>query len=56
MKTTVSETFLNKVAGCKPAALLKKKLRHRFSPVNLTQTHFLYNTYDWLLKAAVLEL
>ena len=24
MKTTVSETFLNKVAGCKPAALLKR--------------------------------
>ena len=39
--------FFNKVAGLRPATLLKKRLRHRCFPVNFVRflrTHFLQNT------------
>ena len=40
-------SLLNKVAGLRPAILLKKRLRHRCFPVNFLKnfgTLFLYNT------------
>ena len=44
--------FFKKVAGLKPATLLKKRLQHMCFPVNLAkflETHFLQNTFRWLL-------
>ena len=44
--------FFNKVAGLRPAALLKKRLRHRWFPVNFAEfliTTFLQNTSGRLL-------
>ena len=44
--------FFNKVAGLRPASLLKKRLRHRCFPVNFgkfLRTPFLQNTSGWLL-------
>ena len=44
--------FLNKVAGHRPANLLKKRLRHRCFPVNFIKflrTPFLQNTSERLL-------
>ena len=43
--------FLNKVAGLNPATLLKKKLWHRFLPVNFAKflrKPFLQNTFGRL--------
>ena len=44
--------FFNKVAGLRPATLLKKRLRHRCFPVNFAKflrTPFLQNTSGRLL-------
>ena len=44
--------FLNKIAGLRPAALLKKRLRHRYFLVNFEKflrTPFLRNTSERLL-------
>ena len=44
--------FFNKVAGLRPATLLKKRLWHRCFPVNFAKflrTRFLQNTYGWVL-------
>ena len=44
--------FFNKVAGLRPATLLKKRLRHRCFPVNFVKflrTSFLQNTSGRLL-------
>ena len=52
--------FLNKVAGMRPATLLKKKLWHRCFPVNFAKfqrTPFLHNTSGrLLLKKALVTL
>ena len=50
-KNLCQSLFFNKVAG-RPATLLKKRLWHRFFPVNLAKflrTLFLQNTPGWLL-------
>ena len=36
-KTPVPESFFNKIAGLKPATLLKKRLWHRCFPVNFVK-------------------
>ena len=44
--------FFNKVAGLRLATLLKKKLWHRYFPVNFAKflsTAFLQNTSGWVL-------
>ena len=44
--------FFNKVAGLRPATLLKKRIRHRCFPVNFAKflrTPFLQNTFGRLL-------
>ena len=51
-KTPVPETFFNKVAGLRPATLLKKRLWHRCFPVNFAKflrTIFLTERLRWLL-------
>ena len=48
----MTETLFNKVAGLRPAKLLKKRLRHRCYPVNFAKflrTPFLQNTSGQLL-------
>ena len=48
-KTTCVRASFNKVAGLRPATLLKRRLWHRFFPVNLQDFFaalFLQNTYD----------
>ena len=45
-KTPIPEGFFNKVAGLRPATLFKKRLCHRFFPVNFAKflrTPFLQN-------------
>ena len=47
-KTPVPESLFNKVAGLRPASLLKKRLRHRRFPVNFAKflkTRFLYTDH-----------
>ena len=44
--------FFNKVAGLRPTTLLKKKLLHRFFPVNFSnflRTPFVTEHFRWLL-------
>ena len=44
--------FFNKVAGLRPATLLKKALWHRYFPVNFvtfSRTPFLHNTFGRVL-------
>ena len=51
-KQLCQSLFINKVAGLRPATLLKKKLRHRCFPVNFAKflgTTFLENTSGRLL-------
>ena len=51
-KTPVPESLFNKVAGLRPATLLKKRLWHRCFPVNFAKflrTPFLQNTSGRLL-------
>ena len=50
-KDKCQSPFLNKVAGLRPASLLKKRLWHRRFPVNFAKflrTSFLQNTYGRL--------
>ena len=52
MKTPEPESFFNKVAGPMPASLLKKRLWHRYFPVNFVKflrTSFLTEHLWWLL-------
>ena len=42
-KTPVLDTFFNKLAGLRPATLLKKRLWYRCFPVNFVK--FLQNTF-----------
>ena len=53
-KHLCQSVFFNKVAGLRPASLLKKKLWHRCFPVNFTKsvslrTPFLTQRFWWLL-------
>ena len=51
-KRLCQSLFFNKVAGLRPATLLKKRLWHRFFPVNFAKflrTPFLQNTSGRLL-------
>ena len=51
-KPRCQSVFFNKVAGLRPATLLKKRLWHRLFPVNLTKflgSPFLQNTSGGLL-------
>ena len=51
-KTPLSEVFLNKIAGLRPATLLKKRFWHRYFPVNFTRflrTPFFTEHLWWLL-------
>ena len=51
-KTPVPEPLFNKVAGLRPATLLKKRLWHRCFPVNFAKflrTPFLTEHLRWLL-------
>ena len=48
-KRPVLKSLFNKVSGLQPAALSKKRLRHRFFPVKLLRTRFLSNTSGRLL-------
>ena len=51
-KTPVPESLFNKVAGLRPATLLKKRLWHRCFPVNFAKflrTPFLTKHLQWLL-------
>ena len=51
-KTSVPESLLNNVVGLSPATLLKKRLWHRYFPVdfaNFLRTVFLQNPSGWLL-------
>ena len=43
-KIPVLKSSFNKVSGLQPAALSKKRLRHRCFPVKLLRTRFLSNT------------
>ena len=48
--------FFNKVAGLRPATLSKKRLWHRFFPVNFAKfprTYFLAEHLRWLLMGFV---
>ena len=50
--------FFNKVAGLRPATLLKKRLWHRCFPVNFMKflrTPFLQNTSGWLFLILLLK-
>ena len=52
MKIPVLESLFNKVAGLRPATLLKKRLWHKCVPVNFAKflrTPLLQNTSGWLL-------
>ena len=52
MKIPVPESLFNKVAGLRPATLLKKRLWHKCVPVNFAKflrTPLLQNTSGWLL-------
>ena len=52
------KTLFNKVAGLKPVTLLKKRLWHRFFPVNFEKflrTHFLTEHLGWLHLELFLE-
>ena len=51
--------FFNKVAGLRPATLLKKRLWHRYFPVNFAKflrTPFLTEYLQWLLLTISREL
>ena len=51
--------FFNNVAGLRPATLLKKRLWHRWFPVDFAEflrTPFLQNTSGWLLLKVVSDL
>ena len=52
MKIPVPESLFNKVAGLRPATLLKKRLWHKCFPVNFAiflRAPLLQNTSGWLL-------
>ena len=51
-KIPVLESHFNNVTTLQPEVILKKKLQHRYFPVNFAKflrTHFLQNTSGWLL-------
>ena len=55
-KNLCQSLFFNKVGGLRPGTLLKKRLRHRFFPVNFAK--FLKHPFkeDILATASVLKI
>ena len=58
MKTPVSESLFNNVAGFKACKFIKKRLQHRCFPVNIAnilRTSFSIEYLQWLLLPIIIQ-